>query len=293
MHDVGHTEFPTPLFIIGAGVMGRGVAQNAATHGVRAVLVDCERVALDSALTEIHNGLRFSALFGKASGDAGLLMDRIEVCTDLERLNGAEYVVENITEDWALKQALYRSLDRICPPSCVFAANTSALSITKIGALVSAPERVIGVHFMNPVPMTKTVEVIRGFHTSEQSLRKTEAMLTSLGKDWVLVNDSPGFISNRVLMLTINEAIFLLQERVAENPESVDRVFKSCFGHKMGPLETADLIGLDTILRSLEVLLESYSDPKFRPCPLLKKMVDAGLHGRKSHRGFYEYPGGR
>lgn len=273
--------------------MGRGVAQNAATHGVRAVLVDCERVALDSALTEIHNGLRFSALFGKASGDAGLLMDRIEVCTDLERLNGAEYVVENITEDWALKQALYRSLDRICPPSCVFAANTSALSITKIGALVSAPERVIGVHFMNPVPMTKTVEVIRGFHTSEQSLRKTEAMLTSLGKDWVLVNDSPGFISNRVLMLTINEAIFLLQERVAENPESVDRVFKSCFGHKMGPLETADLIGLDTILRSLEVLLESYSDPKFRPCPLLKKMVDAGLHGRKSHRGFYEYPGGR
>jgi len=150
------------------------------------------------------------------------------------------------------------------------------------------PDKVIGIHFMNPVPKKDTVELIRGYHTSDKTLEHAKQLLQRMQKNWVLVNDSPGFVSNRVLMLTINEAIFLLQENIA-SPEDVDRVFKSCFGHPMGPLETADLIGVDTILYSLEVLYNSFNDPKFRPCPLLKKMVDAGLWGRKSGRGFYSY----
>jgi 3-hydroxybutyryl-CoA dehydrogenase len=170
----------------------------------------------------------------------------------------------------------------------VFAANTSAISITRIGSFTGRPDRVLGMHFMNPVPLKPVVEVVRGHHTSQTTLDTAHRLLDQMGKEGIVVEDYPGFVSNRVLMLTINEAIWLVQDRVAR-AEDVDRIFRTCFGHKMGPLETGDLIGLDTILDTLEVLYESFNDPKFRPCPLLRKMVDAGLHGRKSGSGFYPY----
>jgi 3-hydroxybutyryl-CoA dehydrogenase len=196
--------------------------------------------------------------------------------------------VENVVEKWPVKKDVYAQLDAICRPDVVFAANTSAISITRIGSATKRPSQVVGMHFMNPVPMKPMVEVIRGFHTSDASIAAAKQFLAGMGKDCIVVEDSPGFVSNRVLMLTVNEAVFLVHDKVASAAD-VDRIFKTCFGHKMGPLETADLIGLDTILYSIEVLYESFNDDKYRPCPLLKKMVDAGLHGRKSGRGFYNY----
>ena len=197
-------------------------------------------------------------------------------------------MVENSTEKWVIKKEIYPQLDAICPEQTVFAANTSCISITRIGSVTNRPDRIVGMHFMNPVPMKPTVEVIRGYHTSEETLATAKQFLAGMNKDGIVVNDSPGFVSNRVLMLTVNEAAFLLHEGVS-NAKDVDDIFKKCFGHKMGPLETADLIGLDTILYSIEVLHESFADSKYRPCPLLQKMVDAGLYGRKSGSGFYTY----
>jgi 3-hydroxybutyryl-CoA dehydrogenase len=166
--------------------------------------------------------------------------------------------------------------------------NTSCISITKIGAITKRPDRVVGTHFMNPVPMMKAVEVIKGFYTSEKTIQRTKDLLTSLNKEGIVVNDFPGFVSNRISHLMMNEAAFIVQDQVADI-KTVDEIFKKCYSHKMGPLETADLIGIDTVVESLQVLYDSYQDPKFRCCPLLKKMVDAGLLGRKSGRGFYEY----
>ena len=193
-----------------------------------------------------------------------------------------------MTEDWEIKKEVYEAIDRICPPRCVFAVNTSCISITKVGAVTRRPSQVIGMHFMNPVPLKATVEVIRGFHTSEETIATARSFLAGMGKQAIVVNDFPGFVSNRVLMPMVNEAAMLVQDGVAP-AEDIDRLFKQCFGHKMGPLETADLIGLDTILKSIVVLHESFGDSKYRPCPLLVKMVDAGLLGRKSGRGFYTY----
>jgi len=196
--------------------------------------------------------------------------------------------VENVVEKWDVKEDVYARIDAICPDRCVFAANTSAISITRIASATQRADKVVGMHFMNPVPMKKTVEVIRGYHSSDATMEIAQQFLTQMGKEGIVVNDSPGFVSNRVLMLTVNEAIFLVQDQVS-SAQDIDQIFKSCFGHQMGPLETADLIGLDTILYSIEVLYESFNDSKYRPCPLLKKMVDAGLYGRKSGRGFYTY----
>ena len=198
-------------------------------------------------------------------------------------------MVENISEKIALKESLYPQLDDVCNSDCVFAANTSAISITRIGGWTQRPEKILGMHFMNPVPMKPMVEVIRAFHTTEATIDRAKAFLADINKEGVVVNDMPGFVSNRVLMLTVNEAIFLLQDQVATAAD-IDKIFKGCFGHKMGPLETGDLIGLDTILYSLDVLYDAYNDSKFRPAPLLKKMVDAGLHGRKTGEGFFKYP---
>jgi 3-hydroxybutyryl-CoA dehydrogenase len=203
-------------------------------------------------------------------------------------LDSADFVVENVTEKWDIKKEVYAQLDAICPERTVFAANTSAIPITRIASATKRAKNVIGMHFMNPVPMKSMVEVIRGYHTSDATIEIAKSFLAQMGKECIIVNDSPGFVSNRVLMLTINEAIFLLQERVA-SASDVDKIFKTCFGHKMGPLETADLIGLDTILLSIEVLYESFQDSKYRPCPLLKQMVEAGLYGQKSKQGFYVY----
>lgn len=277
--------------VIGAGVMGIGVAQNLAQSGFKVVLIDIAEAALERARTEIRNNVRFQA-FGKKdksqADDPAAVLDRILFTTDYAPLADAHYVIENVVEKWEAKITVYPLLDAVCPPHTVYAVDTSCYSITRVGALTNRPDKVIGIHFMNPVPMKPTVEVIKGWHTSEQTIAITNELLTRMGKDSVLVNDGPGFVSNRILMLTVNEAVFTVQDQVA-SAQQVDEIFKKCFGHKMGPLETADLIGLDTILYSIEVLHESFGDSKYRPAPLLKKMVDAGLLGRKSGQGFYKY----
>ena len=276
--------------VVGAGVMGASVAQNLAQTSHRVVLVDVGGEPLERARAEIAQNLRFAALFDPALRDAShdAILERIELTTDYDRLHAVDFVVENATESWAIKQAIYPELDRICRPECILAANTSAISITRIAGTTQRPDRVIGIHFMNPVPQKPLVEVIRGWHSSDATVEGARGFLQQMGKRSIVVRDMPGFVSNRVLMLAINEAIFVVQDDVA-SPADVDRIFVECFSHKMGPLATADLIGLDTILRSLEVLYESYNDSKYRPCPLLKLMVAAGRHGRKSGSGFFDY----
>jgi 3-hydroxybutyryl-CoA dehydrogenase len=283
-----------PVGVVGAGVMGSGVAQNLAQTGHQVVLVDVAPEPLERARREIRQSLRMGALFGqKVAGGEGAdaVLGRIRFTTDYQDLAPVQFLVENVVEKWPVKEAVYRQIDGLCDPACVFAANTSCVSITKLGAVTRRPDRVVGMHFMNPVPLKPVVEVIRGHHTSEDTLERARAFLAAMGKEAIVVNDLPGFVSNRVLMLTINEAVWLVQDGVAP-AEDIDRLFTTCFGHKMGPLATGDLIGLDTILYSLEVLYESYNDGKFRPCPLLRKMVDAGLHGRKTGQGFFDYGAG-
>jgi 3-hydroxybutyryl-CoA dehydrogenase len=277
--------------VVGAGVMGSGVAQALAESDHRVVLVDVDARALDRAQSVITQALRFRGLFDKNAPrrDPAAVLRRIAPTTDYDALAEAQFLIENVTEDWAVKREVYRRVDALCGADCIFAANTSAIPITRIAGATARAPRVLGMHFMNPVPMKATVEVIRGYHTAESTLDAALALLRAMGKEGIVVNDAPGFVSNRVLMLSVNEAIWVVQDQVA-SPEDVDRIFKSCFGHKMGPLETADLIGLDTILLSLEVLCESFGG-KYRPCPLLRKMVDAGLYGRKSGRGFYDHRG--
>ncbi|RDI60316.1 3-hydroxyacyl-CoA dehydrogenase family protein [Nocardia pseudobrasiliensis] len=274
--------------VVGAGVMGTGLAQDLAAHGYTVVLVDRSREQLERAEHEVVRYYRTGRLFGHDTDKYGDLTQRVTYTTEPADLGSVEFLIENITENWPLKAELYPVLDRICPPETVFAANTSCIPITKIASVTGRPAAVLGMHFMNPVPMKSTVEVIRGWHTSTETLDTAQQLLAGLDKRGIVVNDMPGFVSNRVLMLTVNEAIALVQDGVAE-PAEIDDIFRSCFGHASGPLETADLIGLDTILYSIEGLYEFYADPKYRPSPLLKKMVDAGLHGRKSGRGFFTY----
>jgi 3-hydroxybutyryl-CoA dehydrogenase len=276
--------------VVGAGVMGTGLAQNLAQAGKRVILSDISETILHSARSTIRNNIRLQRMLnqGPAAERPDTILERVTLTTDDALFKDADFVIENVVEKWEVKRPIHQRLDAICQPHCIFAANTSAISITRIASATSRPDRVLGMHFMNPVPMKPMVEVIRGYHTSEATIATARQLLVDMGKDCVVVQDMPGFVSNRVLMLTVNEAIFLVQDRVA-TAEEVDTIFKSCFGHPMGPLETADLIGLDTILYSIEVLYESYNDSKYRPCPLLKKMVDAGLHGRKSGQGFYTY----
>lgn len=278
--------------VVGAGVMGTGVAQNLAQRGMQVQLIDTAEAILAKATAQIEQTLRFAGMMGEGDADAEdseVVMARIQPSTDLATLAEVDFVVENTTEKWDIKAAVYPQLDAICRPEVVFAVNTSAISITRVGGVTQRPQQVVGMHFMNPVPLKPMVEVIRGHHTSDETIATAQQFLLQMGKEGVVVEDYPGFVSNRVLMLTVNEAIFLVQDGVS-NAEDVDRIFVGCFGHKMGPLATADLIGLDTILYSLDVLYESYNDPKFRPAPLLKKMVAAGLHGRKSGEGFFKYP---
>ncbi|BDI19706.1 3-hydroxybutyryl-CoA dehydrogenase [Nostoc cf. commune SO-36] len=276
--------------VVGAGVMGIGVAQNLAQTGHDVILVDIKEEILDKAKQEIKNNIRFQSFFQRKDQPENLeeVLHRIEFSTNYKFLENVEFVIENVTEKWDTKKQVYALIDPICSADCIFAANTSAIPITRIASATKRADKVVGIHFMNPVPMKPMVEMIRGYHTSETTIEIAKKMLSQMGKECILVNDSPGFVSNRVLMLTINEAVFLLQDQVA-TAEDIDKIFKGCFGHKMGPLETADLIGLDTILFSIEVLYESFNDSKYRPCPLLKKMVDAGLYGRKNGKGFYAY----
>jgi 3-hydroxybutyryl-CoA dehydrogenase len=276
--------------VIGAGVMGVGVAQNLALIGHNVILVDIADAILEHAKEEIIRNIRLQRMLDRKRDQESIenIIKRITFTQEYGLFTDVDFVIENATEKWDIKKKIYAQIDGICPEDIIFAVNTSAISITRIGSVTKRPERVIGTHFMNPVPLKNTVEVIRGYHTSAETISTTRALLASMGKEGIVVNDMPGFVSNRVLMLTVNEAVYLVQDQVA-TPEEVDHIFKSCFGHPMGPLETADLIGLDTILYSVDVLYESYNDSKYRPCPLLKKMVDAGLYGRKSGQGFYTY----
>ena len=278
----------TTVGVVGAGIMGTGVAQSLARTGHRVILFDVSPQILDGALNRIERDARLSSLLGGPPMDAETILDAITVGTEATALAAADFVIENITESWERKRELYPVLDEACKPQTVFVANTSAIPITKIATATNRPEKVIGVHFMNPVPMKNVVELIPGFHTSAETIASTRELLTTMGKKTIEVKDSCGFVSNRVLMVAINEAACLVHEDVA-TAAAVDEIFRGCFGHPMGPLETADLIGVDTILASVEVLHENFSDSKYRPCPLLRQMVDAGLHGRKTGRGFYTY----
>lgn len=276
--------------VVGAGVMGVGVAQSFAQSGYQVVLIDLSDEILVHAKEEIYNNVRFQSFFKKSEDveDPDEVISRIHFSTDYQLLKDADFVVENVNEKWDVKKEVYEKLDMICPDNCIFLVNTSCISITKIAALTKRPEKIIGTHFMNPVPLKTAVEVIRGYHTSEETIEAVRSLLAVMGKECIVVNDYPGFVSNRISHLFMNEAAFVVQDQVA-TPEEVDEIFKKCYGHKMGPLETADLIGLDTVVNSLDILYESYQDPKFRCCPLLRKMVDAGLHGRKTGQGFYSY----
>ncbi len=274
--------------IVGAGVIGCGVTQSLVTTGHRVVLADVSDSVLKKSCATMRDQLRSMALFNDLRVDIDEAMERIVMVTDLKELGAVDFVVENVTEDWEIKRTVYTALDQVCRRDIVFAVNTSAIPITRVASATSRPDRVIGMHFMNPVPAKPVVEVIRGFHTSDDTIEVARRFLAGLGKESILVEDSPGFVSNRVLMLTINEAIFVVQDRVAK-PAEVDRIFRTCFEHKMGPLETADMIGLDTILKSIEVLYDAFNDDKYRPAPLLRRMVDAGYLGRKSGRGFHRY----
>lgn len=278
----------TRVGVVGAGVMGVGVAQSLAEHGHTVVLVDVDDHILAAARREIIQQTRMRRLLGGVKVDPDAVVEAVTLTTEYDALGDVDFVIENATESWEVKRAIYPRLDDICAEDTLFIANTSAVRITRLAALTERPDRVVGVHFMNPVPLKPAVELIPGRHTSDRTLEAVKTLLATFGKRAILVRDSPGFVSNRVLMLTVNEAAFLVYEGVAE-AEQVDDVFRSCFGHPMGPLELADLIGLDTILYSVEVLHDSFSDSKYRPCPLLHELVDAGLHGRKSGRGFYSY----
>lgn len=276
--------------VIGAGTIGRGVAQSLAQSSFEVVLVDIAEDQLVSARNQMERDLRMQSLFRaeKLADDAETILGRITTSTGLEALADVDFVVENVTENWDVKREVYETMDKVCRPGVVFAVNTSAVPITRVASVTERPAEVLGLHFMNPVPLMDTVEVVRGYFTSDETLAVAMGLLDAAGKDGIVVQDAPGFVTNRVLMLTINEAVFCVQDQVA-TAEDVDRMFKGCFGHKMGPLETGDLIGLDTILNSLTVMYESFKDPKYRPAPLLQKMVDAKLLGRKTSQGFYTY----
>ena len=276
--------------VVGAGVMGVGVAQSAAEGGFQVVLVDHSPAALDKAARAVRANLRLKTLLKRLApgGDIDRIMAQMMFTDDLDRLSEADLVVENIVEDWTAKQPIYEALDRICPPHCIFAANTSAIEIRRIAGTTSRASNVVGMHFMNPVPLKDTVEVIQGDQTSADTMAGAHAFLARMNMRAIVVNDSPGFVSNRVLMLTINEAICLVEEEVA-SAKDVDDIFMSCFGHKMGPLATADLIGLDTILLSLRVLQDSFGGEKYNPSSKLIEMVDSGYYGKKSGEGFYKY----
>lgn len=276
--------------VVGAGVMGAGVAQNLAQTGHRVFLLDLNEDILRKAGDEMRKSLRLQRMMSKERpqmSDAEI-MEHITFTTDYAPFAGVDFVVENVVETWEAKRDVHTRLDAVCPAHAVFAANTSAVSITKIGSVTRRPSQILGIHFMNPVPLKPTVEVIRGFHTSDETIACAQRLLTNMNKQWVIVNDYPGFVSNRISHLFMNEAAFVVQDQVA-TAKDVDEIFKKCYGHTMGPLQTADLIGLDTVVHTLNVLYQAYQDPKFRCCPLLQKMVDAGLLGVKSGEGFYKY----
>jgi 3-hydroxybutyryl-CoA dehydrogenase len=275
--------------VLGAGTMGNGIAHVFARSGYRVLLRDVDKKFLDRAINTISKNLDREVAKNKISADdKSAALARIQPVTDSAALAGADFVVEAVPEQLDLKVRLLKEVDAVVGPSAILASNTSSISITQLAATTSRPERFIGMHFMNPVPMMVLVEVIRGLATSDETFAATTALCEKLGKTAVAVNDSPGFVSNRVLLPMINEAAFAVMEGVA-TPEAVDAVMKLGMNHPMGPLQLADFIGLDVCVEILDVLLRGLGDPKYRACPLLRKYVAAGWLGRKSGRGFYTY----
>jgi 3-hydroxybutyryl-CoA dehydrogenase len=278
--------------VVGGGTMGNGIAQAFATAGFDVELVDVSPEFVERALATIGRNLdRVAKKQGWAADQAPAILERIRGGVNLEAAGGCQLVVEAVSEDFALKRRVFETLDRVAASGVVLASNTSSISITEIAAVTKRPDKVIGMHFMNPVPVMTLVEIIRGLATSDATYLFTEDLTRRLGKTPVEVNDYPGFVINRILMPMINEAAYALMEGVASR-EAIDTVMKLGANHPMGPLALADMVGLDVCLSIMEVLHEGLGDSKYRPCPLLRKMVRAGYLGRKSGRGFYEYPAG-
>jgi 3-hydroxybutyryl-CoA dehydrogenase len=278
--------------VVGGGTMGNGIAQAFATAGFDVELVDVAPQFVDRGLATIGKNLdRVAKKQSWPADQAPAILQRIRGGVSLEAARGCQLVVEAVSEELALKKQVFETLDRVAPAGAVLATNTSSISITEIAAVTKRPDRVIGMHFMNPVPVMTLVEIIRGLATSDATYALTEDLTKRLGKTPVEVNDYPGFVINRILMPMINEAAYALMEGVASR-EAIDTVMKLGANHPLGPLALADMVGLDVCLSIMEVLHEGLGDSKYRPCPLLRKMVRAGYLGRKSGRGFYEYPAG-
>lgn len=281
----------TKVGVIGVGTIGTGVVTDLVMHGIQAVVVDISATALGKAETEVLKNLKYARLWTKKPIQVSReqALQRMHFTQKLEDLIGCEFVIENVPERWETKRPIYEQLDALMPPDVCFGPNTSCLSITKIASATRRPANVVGIHFMNPVHLIPAVEAIRGVHTSERAMNALLSLFAQLGKEAIVVEDLPGFVSNRVSHVFMNEAAFALQDNLG-TAEQIDQIFRKCFGHKMGPLETADLIGLDTVMNSLNVLFDSFHDPKYRCCPLLVKLVHAGHLGRKTGKGFHTYP---
>jgi 3-hydroxybutyryl-CoA dehydrogenase len=276
--------------VVGAGSIGTGVCVDLLLHGLHVVLVDVSEDQLDRARTSIPDTVRLAPMLrrGLPRMTADDVAAALTFSTEMSAVAGCEFVVENVTEDWEVKRSVYRELDAVAMPEARFGVNTSSIPIARVAAETARPDRVVGTHFMNPPYLKDAVEVVRGAETSEETLAYVQDLFEVLGKEAIVVGDHPGFVSNRISHLFFNEAARVVEEQGVD-PATVDRLFKKCFGHPMGPLETADLIGLDTVALTLDVLHDSYGDAKFAPAAILREMIESGRLGRKSGEGFYKY----